>query len=211
LVARIDDGLRDLAEIEKRMLDLAKSAYAGSYEHWTIRDTINHACSWKGNALKKVEARLRGEAASYRSDASLEDVNRHYYEKTKEYSKRKTAEAIDSTLARGLEACGKIAGKESSTELAPAGYEGTVIDYLTFDLIFHPVSHYAYYAIRNDEYEVFLEVERFVSKRRGSIFKDLGVMSVKEFADEKTLREILDKGYEWQHDDLFIQMKSIAG
>jgi len=211
LVASIDDSLRELADVEKRAIELAKSGHAGSYEHWTVLDTINHACSWKNNALRKVESRLQGEDVRYHSDKVLDDVNRHYYEKARDYSRSKTIEVAEAALEKSLNVLGKIRGKESSKDLAPIGYEGAVIEYLTFDLIHHPIAHYAYYAVRNDEYEVFLEIERFVSKRRSSVFSDLGVVSIKGFADKKTLDGILSKGYEWQHDELFIQIKSMVG
>jgi hypothetical protein len=202
--------LADLAESEKRIIDASKAAFEGDFGHWTVLDTVNHACSWKNNALKKVEARIRGEDASYHSGSSLEDVNRHYYDKAKGASKAEALATIDATLARAAEVLRGIEGRDSSAGLAPTGYGGSVSDYLTYDLIIHPINHYAYYAIRNDEYDAFLEVERYVSKYRSSAFKDMSVIDIKGFADEKLIREIFDRGYEWRHDDLFILLKSMA-
>jgi hypothetical protein len=208
---KLDDRLlRELADLEKRIIEAAKSAFEGDWGHWTVLDTVNHACAWKNNALKKVESRLRGGEARYHSDKSLEEVNRHYYEKAKGCSRRDAIGIIEDTLARECAVLEAIEGRESSDDLAPTGYEGSVSDYLTFDLILHPVNHYAYYAIRNDEYEVFLEAERYVSKYRSSIFKDLGSLDIKGLAGEEELKRMLDKGYEWQNDDLFVLVRSMA-
>jgi hypothetical protein len=201
--------LRDLAEVEKRIIGAAKAGFAGGFDHWTLIDTISHACAWKAAGLGKVESRIRGEEAAFHSGEPLEDINRRLYEEARGRSAQDALREIDRIVAREAEVLESLKGRESSVDLVPSGYRGTVSDYLAFDLIFHPVDHYAYYAIRNDEYEVFLEVERYVAANRSSAFSDMGVMDLKGYADGDSLKEIFDRGYEWQHDELFILLRSM--
>jgi hypothetical protein len=202
--------LRDLAEVEKRIIGAAKADFSGDFGHWTVLDTIRHACAWKGAGLAKVGSRIRGEEAPYHSGEPLERINRRFYGEASGSTKQDALSEIDRILALESEVLEAIKGRESSELLAPSGYRGTVSDYLAFDLIFHPVDHYAYYAIHNDEYEVFLEVERYIAKYRSSAFSDMSVVDIKGIADSDRLRELFDRGYEWQHDDLFILLRSMV-
>jgi hypothetical protein len=202
--------LRDLAEVEKRIIGAAKADFPGDFGHWSVLDTIRHACAWKNAGLAKVGARIRGEEAPYYSGEPLELINRRFYGEASGSTKQDALSEINKILAVESEVLEAIRGRESSELLAPSGYRGTVSDYLAFDLIFHPVDHYAYYAIRNDEYEVFLEVERYVAKYRSSAFSDMSVVDIKGIADGERLGELFDRGYEWQHDDLFILLRSMV-
>jgi hypothetical protein len=104
----------------------------------------------------------------------------------------------------------KLKGKESSKELVPIGFDGTVFDYLKYDLIYHPISHYIFYSIKNDEYGIFLELEKYITENRVSIFNDLGVLNLKNYLMENEYEKLFLKGYEWENDELFIQIKEMT-
>jgi len=197
----------DLATVEKRIIDFAKQDCIGTYEHWTILNTLNHAYSWKNNALGKVRSRLNSKEAYFHSEKPIDVINREYYESTNDYSKTQTVEIIDMFLEKQKVLYNKIRGKETSKELAPLGYEGTVFDYLKYDLIYHPINHYLFYAIKNTEYEVFLEVEKFIAENRSTLYNDLGIVDLKGMMDKTESRIIFNRSYEWEHDDLYINIK----
>jgi hypothetical protein len=200
----------DLLLVEKEILDVNKSDFVSSYDHWTLLNTINHVYSWKIEALKKVELRLTGKEANYHAKESLETINQKIYKTTMQYSKRKTIEILNETKQKIGFISEKIRDHESSKELAPIGFNGTVFDYLKYDLMYHPVNHYVFYALKNNNYEAFLAVERFITKNRSVIFNDLGITNLKEFMKEDDSKTIFNKGYEWEHDDLYIQLKQIT-
>lgn len=200
----------DLYLVEKEILNLSKSDFESSYEHWTLINTMNHVYSWKNGALKKVELRLVGKEAKYHSDESLDTINQKTYATTMSYSKRKTIEILNETEQKIRALYIKIRNHESSKELAPNGFNGTVFDYLKYDLIYHPINHYLFFAIKNNEYEVFVAVEKYITKYRSIIFNDLGIINLKEFIDKKDIEALFTKGYEWEHDDLYIQIRQIT-
>jgi hypothetical protein len=197
----------ELSNLEKDMIRISTIQFNGSYEHWTLLNTINHVLAWENSAMKKVEARIRNEEVKFHSDKSLDDVNRLYYDKTKSYTTNQTIDIIESTLEKEKEVIGKIKGHEESKGYAPIGYIGIVYEYLVFDLIYHPINHYAFYALKNNEYKVFLEIEKYISTNRSSLFNDLGTMNLKEFATREEIKVLFEKGYEWEHDELYIQIK----
>jgi hypothetical protein len=200
----------DLASIEKKIIQMPKGSFEGSYDHWTILNTTNHVYSWKSNALKKVEARIKGESVSFHSDKSLDEVNRHYFEKTKDYSIDQTSGIIESTFLRQKELLERVKGKEQSKELVPIGYEGTLFEYLAFDWIYHAVIHYVFYAIKNDEYDLFNEVGKYIRMNRNAAFNDFGILNLKEMMTGSERTEIFKKGYEWENDEVFILIKHVT-
>jgi hypothetical protein len=206
----LNEGCSDLFYLEKEILNLSKSDFESSYDHWTLINTLNHVYSWKNGALKKVELRLAGKEAKYHSDESLETINQNIYKMTVNYSKRKTIEVLNETEQKIRAISAKIRNHELSKELAPNDFNGTVFDYLRYDLIYHPINHYLFYAIKNNEYDVFLVVEKFITKYRSVIFNDLGIINLKEFIAPKDIEAVFTKGYEWENDDLFIQIKQIT-
>jgi hypothetical protein len=204
------DKCSDLVSIEKSIIQMSKGSFESTFDHWTMLNTVNHVYSWKNSALKKVEARIKNESVSFHSDKSLDNVNRHYYEKTKDYAKEQTIGIIESTFGKGKELLERIKGKEQSKELVPIGYEGTLFEYLVFDLIYHPVIHYVFYAIKNNEYDVFNEVGKYIRKNRNTVFNDFGILNLKELMTMSEKDEIFKKGYEWENDDVFILIKHVT-
>jgi hypothetical protein len=209
---RLDLGsyCADLAEVEKSLPAKSNLSFKGSFEHWTLLNTLNHVYCWKNAAIKKIQERLLGKDIKFHDGTPLDEINRDYYEKTKRAGLRKTIECIEST-ERKIDALLKnVSGSEASTEIVPIGFYGTVFDYLKFDLIYHSVNHYLHYSIKNDEYAVFLAVEKYISDNRSSIYRDFGILNLKELIGKKEANGFFDKGYEWEHDDLFIQIKSMT-
>ena len=194
-----------VSSLEKNLIQNSKSNIISSYEHWNILNTVNHVCSWQNNAINKVENRLKGIAVNYHSTTTtIEQVNLHYYEKTKNYSKQKTFKFIDEVDAKIRTLATSINGKETLKELAPSGFDGTVFDYLKMDLIYHPINHYIYYSLKNDEYDNFNLIEKLISQTRQSVFNDLGVIDFEYFMESEMYDLIIKKGYEWKNNDLYI-------
>ena len=201
---------KDLTTCEKRLLANAKQVFESSYDHWTIEDTVNHAYSWKLSGLKKVEGRVKGEEVRFHAERPLDEINVEYYEKHKGHTKEETREVIERTIYRVNKVLEQIQGKESMNEYAPIGYSGSVLEYLQFDLIYHPMNHYLLYAIKNDEYGLLLELEEFIKVNRSTVFRDLGVLGLKGYMKEEEHSIIFKKGYEWEHDDLYVYMKEVS-
>ena len=77
-------------------------------------------------------------------------------------------------------------------------------------MLYHPISHYLYFAIRNNEYKLFLEIEKYIKKNRSTVYNDLGIIDIKEIIDPAMYKEIFSKGYEWENDDLYNTIKEIT-
>jgi hypothetical protein len=206
----LNQASNELLTIEKKMLDLDKLGFESSYEHWTLLNTINHVYSWKTGALKKVELKLSGKEAKYKSDESLDILNHKYYKETCNYSKRKTIEVMNEVNQKIRSINDKIKDRGSSKELAPKGFNGTVFEYLKYDLIYHPINHYVFYAIKNSEYDIFIVLEKYIQDRRSTIFSDLGIMNLKELINENETGKVFNKGYEWEQDELYNQIKTMT-
>jgi len=210
MLFNLKEKYSELQLYEHKLINIPKETHESSYEHWSFLNTINHVYCWEINALNKVEARIKNENVNYHSDKSLEDVNKHYYEKTRDYSKDQTLEIMESTSRKALEIFNQIEGKEESKELVPIGYMNTVFDYLVFDLIYHGIIHYAFYAIKHNDFKLFEEVGKYIRSNRKTMFNDFGIMNMKELMTPKEKGEIFKKGYEWENDDLYIQIKHIT-
>ncbi len=206
----------DLAEktmgielLETKILATSKLNFVGSYDHWNILNTLNHACCWKNSALRKVELRLDGEDSKFHSDEPLETINQAFYYQTEKYTKEQTQEVIAETFKNARLLIGKIKGQELSKELAPIGYNGDVLNYLICDLIYHPVNHYIYYAIKNNEYEVFLLLEQYINSTKNDLYKDLGILSIKGLIESNIRDQIFIKDNIWDKNKLYLIIKTI--
>jgi len=204
----LNEKTQSLVIIEKKLITNTEAKFESSYEHWNILNTINHTYSWKSSALKKVELRLDGKEAKFHSDDPIESINKNFYEKTKDYSSKKTIEIINDYQKCAEIMIEKIKGNESSEDLAPQGFDGSVFDYLVYDLIFHPVNHYIFYSVKNDEYGMFLDLEEYIKINRSGLYKDLAILNLNGFMEKDEYCRLFKKGYEWEHDDLYINIKA---
>jgi hypothetical protein len=206
----LEDESLEILVIEKEILNISKSRFRGTDDHWTLKNTINHVCSWRKIAIGKVESRIDGNEKDILNGKTVEKINNEFYKETKGYSKRETIRNIEMCKTKISLLYQKIKGKENSTEVAPFGFKGTVFEYLKGDLLYHPISHYLYFAIRNNEYALFLEIEKYIKKTRSAVYNDLGIIDIKEIIDPTMYKEVFSKGYEWQNDDLYNTIKDIT-
>ncbi len=198
-----------ISSLEIELIINSSSSTGGTFDHWSILNTINHVCSWKNHAINKVESRQKGEPVNYHSSTTTVDqVNHHYFDKTRDYSSKQTIEVINDTKIRIKSITESIKGNESSTQLVPSGFKGNVFDYLKMELVYHPVDHYIYYSLKNDEFMDFTLLEKLIYKYRQTAFNDLGVLDFSEFMEPKLFDTITNKGVEWKNDDLYIHVIS---
>jgi hypothetical protein len=97
----------------------------------------------------------------------------------------------------------KLDGEDTSSTYAPLNTKGKLFDYLKGDLVYHPISHYLYYAIRNNEYNLFLEIKKYIIKTSDTVYSDLGPIDPKEIIEPSKFNEVFTKNDKWENDDLF--------
>jgi hypothetical protein len=208
----MEDDLAEKCEslhvVEKKIIELSGGGFVGSFETWTLLDTINHACAWKKTALQKIELRLDGKEVDFHDKMAIDLINRSFYEESRNRSKERTLKNMVEIADLSRRILRMLSGREDSEDISPIGFSGPVGEYLRYDLLFHPINHYIFYSIKNNEYGMFLEIERYVAKNRRSVFKDLSVLDFSGFCGAQEYVDLFTRGYEWQNDDLYIHLKS---
>lgn len=199
----------NLVEIENQMLD-APSQFTGSWEHWTLTDTIFHTNSWKSFALNKVKQRLEGKSSPYHGTQPLDEINRTIYDNTGSDKKENVRKLIHDVGILTEEVLEKISGKEDSNEYAPSGFGGSVQDYLFHDLIVHPVKHYLYYCIRNDDLALFGKIEDYIDSQNGILPEKENIIDLKIFFPENKNTTLFDKTGSWAKNALFQKIRNIS-
>jgi len=206
----LNDILTEIEVVEKNILNSSELKIEGSYEHWNILNTVNHAYCWKNCALKKVELRLEGKESKFHSVEPLDTINRAFFNQTENYTQMQTIAVIEESLKRARIIIEKISGHESSRELAPNGYNGDVLKYLICDLIYHPINHYIYYAIKNSEYKIFMILEEYIKRNEKVLFKDDRLLSVKGLIEIDGSNKIFAKENKWKDNELYIKVKDYS-
>jgi hypothetical protein len=202
----LNQSFKELELLEEKLLVINETNTIGSYEHWNILNTINHAFCWKNSAIKKVDLRLSGKISNFHSDEPLESINKHFYEQTKQYTEKDTLETMHETLKHVNSICEKIKGKELSNEYVPYGYNNNVHNYLMYDLLYHPITHYIYYTIKNNEYEAFSSIENYLNMHISIL--DFGMFSFKGMMENDDGKNMFIKESKWDTSKLYQNIKS---
>lgn len=70
------------------------------------------------------------------------------------------------------------------------------------------MNHYIFYSIKNNDYGLFLSVEEYIRENRSGLYRDLGIVNMKGLMEKDECSKLFRKGYEWEHDDLYINIKA---
>ena len=200
----------EVSKLEEYIIDNYKSDFVGDNDHWTIINTINHVCCWKKIAVSRVENNIKGVPDNILEGKNIDVINNELYVKTLKYTEIETRSFIKQCENEIQNLYVKLNNNDKSSEYVPQDREGTLFDYLKGDLLYHPMSHYLYYAIRNNEYSLFLELKKYIVKTSDTVYKDLSVIDLKEIIDPSKYIEIFGKNAEWKKDDLFIKIKKLT-
>ncbi|MGO8692605.1 MAG: hypothetical protein ACLQMF_02930 [Rectinemataceae bacterium] len=196
-----------LFKVEKRLNHAFASNFKSSPEHWTLLDTIRHANMWKMSALEIVKKRIDGKDAQFHKEIELEEIDQEIYMVTNGENCEQTEIFMDQVAEIARSTFKRIRGNESDPDLSPLGFDGNVIDYLLYTLVQRPIRRYLYYGIRNDEYELFSAVEKFVRRHGKLLLIDKNVFDLSIFQEAEEDMDIFDRSGKWIKDELYAEIR----
>jgi hypothetical protein len=120
----------------------------GTYENWSIKDTLAHNAEWANHHLAELETLERGEPWPERDDDAFEDENRVIFERYERISWDDLLAMLRDSYGRGRAYLGRMSEDGLMIPL-PADPERTVWRYVAGEYVTHPMIHIWDYLVKN--------------------------------------------------------------
>ena len=193
--------------LEKEFNARFVSPFRSSLEHRTLLDTIRHATMWKMSALEIIKKRIEGADAYFHTESELAEIDDEIYMATSGEDSTQTLIFIDQVKHSAEFVFGMIRARGRMEIPGPLGFDGTALDYLTFSLVHRPIRRYLFYAVRNDEFALFLHLERYIQKYGSSLFTDDATLDMRVLYKPSADGKLFDKDKRWEVDTLYQRIR----
>ena len=198
-----------LFRLERKLNVSFASNFKSSVNHRTLLDTIRHANMWKMSALEIIKKRIEGKEAYFHDESELLEIDDEIYMVTSGEDYRQTLLFLDQVEDNASSIFKRIKGNEKSSAWSPKGFDETVLDYLMCTLVQRPIRRYLYYALRNNEQRMFVQLERFLLKNiRSNCINSNYLFDLSIFYDERNYEDIFSKRGEWVNNKMYNEIKN---